>query len=176
MSQIQISRKTLAAILIATVLIAVLFSTLIAFFIVKQGPPGIQGLKGDKGEQGIQGTQGIPGIQGIQGIQGLKGDKGEQGIQGPPGNVAVFVSAGLTDLFTSVWLFTDHHNVVGYIINFGSTAAYNAQIKMTWNLGGGTYVYKTIFEGTMQGHQIIRIDINYDFEGQGVFSYTTEWN
>ena len=149
MSQIQISRKTLAAILIATVLIAVLFSTLIAFFIVKQGPPG---------------------------IQGLKGDKGEQGIQGPPGNVAVFVSAGLTDLFTSVWLFTDHHNVVGYIINFGSTAAYNAQIKMTWNLGGGTYVYKTIFEGTMQGHQIIRIDINYDFEGQGVFSYTTEWN
>ena len=164
------SKGTLVALLIVTVLVSVLFSTAISFLIIKQGPEGIQGPKGDKGEQGEQGRQGIQGPQGIQGIQGPPGP------QGPPGTVAVFVSAGLTDVFTSVWLFTDHHNVQGYVINFGDTQAYNVYVQMAWNLGGGSFVYKTYVIGTMEGHQITHIDVKYDFEGEGAFSYTVQWN
>ena len=120
----------------------------------------------------------IPGPQGIQGIQGVKGDKGDQGIQGiqgPAGNVAVYVSAGLVDYYSWIWLGADHHNVQGYIINFGSTTANNVQIKMTWNLGGGAYVYKTYYAGAMVGHQIAKLDVTYDFDNQGSFSYTVDW-
>jgi len=178
------TNKGISTIMFAVGLAFVLIVAIAAAYAFSAYIPGPQGNQGIQGIQGLQGEQGVKGDKGDQGIQGIQGDRGPQGIQGigvkgdkgDAGNVAVYVSAGITDHFSNVWLFTDHHNVQGYVINFGSTSASNVQIKMTWNLGGGTYVYKTYFAGTMQGHQIADIDVTYDFEGQGIFSYTVEWS
>ena len=177
MSTINGISKATFAIGLASVLCIAIFVAY-SFSVSIPGPQGIQGIQGVKGDKGDQGDQGLKGDQGIQGVQGLKGDQGIQGIQGiqgPAGNVAVYVSAGLVDYYSWIWLGADHHNVQGYIINFGSTTANNVQIKMTWNLGGGAYVYKTYYAGAMAGHQITKLDITYDFDNQGSFSYTVDW-
>ena len=168
---------------VVLVVIALMFAlgvnTLLVYVLVKQGPQGVQGVKGDLGVQGVQGEQGIQGVQGVQGergVQGAQGVQGPKGDKGDQGDMAIIVSAGVEDHFTSVWLFSDHHNIQGYMVNFGSLTANNVQLKMTWSLGNGQFVYHTLGFGNMAGHQIKPVDVTYDFEGNGAFSYTVAWN
>jgi len=154
-----------------------------------QGEQGIQGLTGDKGDTGATGPQGL------QGEQGPKGDKpahqwsgtslrfqnpdGSWGsyvdLKGDAGEVAVDVSALISVTFTDIWLGDDTHDVEGFIVNFGTGPAYDVKIDLTWNLGGGIYVYKTINVGTLSGHEIDEIDVTYYFEGTGTVSYEITW-
>jgi len=150
------NKKIIAGVIIAIVLSIAINSLIASFFL--------------KGSQGIQGTQGEQGVQGIQGA------RGEKGYNGTKGGIDPYVSAGLIDHFASNWLGTDHHTVQGYVINFGSTNANNVKISMTWSMGAGSYVYKTYNCYILTGHQISYIDVTYDFESQGVLSYTVTWD
>jgi len=113
----------------------------------------------------IQGPKGDPGPQGERGPQGLQGPKGEKG---DPGTVAVDVTAVVTWTWTDVWFGEDKQEVEGYAINFGTSSAYNVKIEITWNLGEGKYVYKTVYLGTMNGHEIRHISETYYFDGRPV--------
>jgi hypothetical protein len=140
-----------------------------------QGMQGIQGVKGDKGDQGTQGIQGPQGVQGIQGIQGVQGPRGLQGIQGIPGGVMPYVSGVLSDKYTDVWWpFTDHHTVSGYLINFGNDQCYNVVLTMNWTMADGT-VTQTYMMKNMLGHTVLAVALDYDFNGQGIFTYNISW-
>jgi len=153
-------------------------------WVTTQGIKGEKGVKGDTGDTGPQGLQGIQGEQGLTGAQGdtgalglrgLQGIQGEVGPEGPPGEVAVDVSTLITVTFTSVWLGDDRHDVDGFIVNFGTETAYDVEIDMTWDLGEGIFVYKTIYIGILWGHGIEEIDETYFFEGTGTISYEITW-
>lgn len=146
------------------------------------GPQGSEGIAGEMGPSGAQGEQGI---QGVQGPKGDKGDTGATGPQGPqglkgdkgdPGGVEADVSALIDVAFTSIWLGDDRHDVTGFVVNFGTEAAFNVNIKLTWYLGDGQYVYKTITIGIMLGHKIEDIDETYYFEDQGTWWYEITWD
>ena len=142
------------------------------------GPEGEQGLAGPAGPQGatgIQGPQGTIGVQGPQGPQGETGIQGPKGDKGDPGDVGVDVTALLTFTYTDIWLGDDQQDVQGFIINFGTASAYTVEINITYNMGEGAYVYKTITVGTLQGHEIREINVTYNFEGQGTATYTITW-
>ena len=74
------------------------------------------------------------------------------------------------------WFGTDRHHVYGPIVNWGDESAYDVRVQMTWNLGGGKYVYKTYYIEIMLKHQINYIDVAYRFDGSGSFSYYVEWS
>jgi hypothetical protein len=171
MSEHQQQRFFTVVLVLTVLLIALVLNTVIVYVLLKQGPQGVEGDQGSQGVQGVQGIQGVQGERGLQGAQGVKGDKGD-----PGDTAAIYVSAGVDDHFTSVWLMPDHHNVQGYMVNFGSSTANDVQLKMTWNLGNGQFVYHTLYTGNMVGHQIMPVDVTYDFEGQGAFSYTVWWS
>ena len=62
-----------------------------------QGEQGIQGLTGDTGPAGPTGPAGATGATGLQGVKGDKGDTGETGAtgpQGPAGNATRYVIEG----------------------------------------------------------------------------------
>lgn len=158
---IGISRKTFTIGLTVVLIASVLLSYIICSAVI----PVIQGPKGERGGLGPQGPQGVQGVQGPQGEQGVQGPKGDKG---DPGTVAVDVTAALAWKWTRVWLGDDKQEVDGYAINFGTTSAYNVKIELTWDLGEGKYVYKTIYLGTMPGHGIRGISETYYFEGQPV--------
>lgn len=160
-----ISRTTF----IVGLIIAILASSLISTVVSMQWAL-IQGPKGDKGDKGDQG------IQGLQGEQGPIGPQGEKGEKGDPGEVPVDVEALIIVTFTSVWLGDDRHDVEGFIINFGTETAYNVKIDLTWDLGEGKFVYKTINVGNVWGHYIGSISETYYFEEQGTYSYEITWD
>jgi hypothetical protein len=159
-------------------IVAIVASSLIASVVSMQFT---KGLKGDKGDIGATGTTGATGPQGIQGITGATGATGPTGPQGPKGDkgdsgtVTASVSAALLDAYTDNIISTDSHHVTGYIINFGSSAASAVQIDLTWNMGGGAFVYKTVYVGTMSGHSIQHVDVTYSFNGQGSLSNSISW-
>ena len=163
-----ISQRAFVAGLIAVLVVSVVLS----YGISSVALPVLKGEKGDPGPQGPQGEQGPSGLQGPQGETGLQGPKGDKG---DPGAVAVDVTALLTITYTSVWLGDDRHDVEGFAVNFGTTPAYNVKLDLTWDLGAGKFVYKTITIGTMQGHEIWDIDVTYYFEGTGPITYTITW-
>lgn len=170
--------KYLVITAIIVLLASVLLSYAISAYVIKEGPQGAQGPKGDTGATGPQGLQGIQGSQGIQGPKGDTGNTGPQGQQGEkgvPGGVTPAASAALMDAYTNNLISPDSHHVTGYVINFGSSEASTVQIDLTWNMGGGAFVYKTIYVGTMSGHSIQYIDYTYSFNGQGALSYTISW-
>jgi len=179
-----ISRTTFIVGLVIAILVSISISTLVTTQtdLAKgpkgdPGPQGLQGVAGPQGTQGPQGIQGPEGSQGSPGETGLQGPQGETGPQGPPGTeMAADVSALLTITFTSVSPGDDRHDVEGIIINFGTETAYNVTIDLTWDLGGGMYVYKTINVGNPWGHYIGEIGATYYFEGQGTVSYEITWD
>ena len=183
-TNIGISKGLLVGALIATLILSVAISYGISVTIGPQ--KGETGLHGEQGSLGPQGEQGPLGPQGPKGDKGDTGPQGSQGAQGPPGpegpegppgaGAAADVSALITVTFTSILLGDDRHEVEGFIVNFGTESAYNVGVKLTWNLGGGQYVYKTISIGTMWGHDIGEIDVTYYFEGAGTWSYVIEWD
>lgn len=155
-----ISRTTF----IVGLVIAILVSTSISTLVITQTDLA----KGPKGD---------PGPQGLQGLQGPKGDKGDQGEPGitiisAPADIRILI----TVTYTSVWLGEDRHDVEGFVINFGTETAYNVKIKLTWDLGEGMYVYKTIDIGNPWGHYVGPFKATYYFEGQGTFSYEITWD
>lgn len=170
-----ISRKAFAVGIIAVLLASLLLNYAISVTVIQTGPQGDEGDTGPQGEQGIQGPQGETGSQGLQGESGPQGIQGIPGPQGEPGDVAVDVSALVSVAFTSIWLGDDRHDVSGLIVNFGTETAYDVKIELTWDLGGGKYVYKTINIGSMVGHAIKSISATYYFEGQGTYSYEITW-
>ena len=168
---------------------AILISGVGTYAILKAtGVGGPQGPKGIAGEMGLSGAEGEQGIQGVQGPKGDKGDTGATGPQGPqglrglkgdkgdPGGVEADISALIHVAFTSILFGDDRHDVTGFLANFGTETATNVKIKMTWSLGGGRYVYKTITIGTMYGHEIEDLDQTYYFEGAGSWWYEITWD
>lgn len=183
-----VSTRTFAAGLVVAILVASLVSTVIATqWGIIQGPKGEKGDKGDRGPQGVQGEQGplgpkgdtgdtgLTGEQGLRGLQGLEGPEGPQGEKGDPGDVAVDISALITSTFTSVWLGDDEHEVEGFVVNFGTGVAFDVQVDLTWDLGEGKFVYKTIYVGMMLGHEIEEIKETYYFEEKGTYWYEITW-
>jgi len=154
-----ISRTTF----VAGLVIAILASSLISAVVSLQWA---KGPKGDKGDPGPTGEQGSIGPQGLQ---------GERGPPGPSGGVAADVKALIVVTYTYSYWGEDRHDVEGIIINFGTETAYNVKIKITWDLGGGKFVYKTIDVGTAWGHYIGNIKETIYFEGQGTYSYEITW-
>jgi len=140
-----------------------------------KGDQGLQGMQGEQGPIGPKGDEGDTGLTGTQGLRGLQGLEGPQGEKGDPGEVAVDVKALITVTFTDVWLGDDKHEVEGFVVNFGTGVAFDVQIDLTWDLGEGKFVYKTIYMGTMLGHKIQEIDITYYFEGTGTYSHEITW-
>lgn len=92
------------------------------------------------------------------------------------GMQAADMRAMLTDYFSSSFWGTDKHRVEGYILNFGEETAYNVQIHLTWDMGGGSYVFKTIAVGNPWGHYIGRVAQDFYFGGQGTLSYYVTWD
>jgi len=82
----------------------------------------------------------------------------------------------LKDQFTNMIFGTDKHRVEGYILNLGEETAYNVKIHLTWDLGGGTYVFKTIDVGNPWGRYIGMVSQEFRFEGQGTLSYHITWD
>jgi len=157
---------------IVGLVIAILVSTSISALVVTQTDLA----KGPQGETGPQGDTGSQGPQGDTGSQGPQGDTGPQGAEGPPGTVPADVKALITETFVSVWLAPDRHHIEGFIINFGTETAYNVKIELTWDLGGGMYVFQTIDAGNLWSHYVGNIGATYYFEGQGTFSYEITWD
>jgi len=143
-----ISRVAFAGGIALTLILSTLLSMIVSIYFVKTGPQGPQG------------------IQGTQGIQGPKGDKGD------PGGVTPDVTASLTATYTDIWGGTDYHDVKGYLINFGSSPAYNVKITITWHIiGGGEHTEPVDLIGTLNGHQIYEYSKRYYFEGS--YDYIT---
>lgn len=177
-SAVGISKTAFLVGLITVLLASLLLGYAISSMVIEVGPQGPKGDQGDPGlpgETGPGGPQGLQGLTGPQGPQGETGPEGPAGPEGPPGEVAVDVSALISVTFTSIWLGDDRHDVEGFIVNFGTDTAYNVEIDLTWDLGAGKYVYKTISIGTMFGHGIEEIDVTYYFEGTGTYSYEITW-
>jgi len=147
-----VSKSALAGGVVAAIIVSTFISATLSTYIL-----------------GPQGPQGTTGTQGIQGVQGPKGEKGD------PGGVQASVSALVKDSFTDVWFGTDTHHVTGFAVNFGTMGANNVKVLLTWNLGGGQYVYKTVDLYYMAGHEIEDIDQTYLFDGQGSLSWTVTW-
>jgi len=140
------------------------------------GPQGIAGNQGSPGPQGETGPQGPQGETGPQGARGPQGPQGERGPVGPSGGVTADAKALIIDTYTWIPVTDDKHRVEGFIINFGTENAYNVNVKFTWYLGDGKYVYKTIFIGTLFSHDIEKIDVTYWFEGSGTYYYDITWD
>ena len=147
-------------ILVAGLIGAIIISTIFSIVIITQTNLA-QGPQGETGPQGNTGPQ---------------GPQGETGPQGPSGTVPADVEALITETFVSVWPGTDRHQIEGFIINFGTETAYNAKIELTWDSGGGMFVFQTIEVGNVWGHYVGNIGETYYFEGQGAFSYEITWD
>lgn len=170
-----ISKTAFAIGIIAVLLASLLQNYAISSTVIQTEPQGDKGPQGSQGETGPQGPQGEQGLTGLQGETGPQGIQGPQGEKGDPGDVAVDVSALVSVAFNNVSLGDDEHVVSGFIVNFGTEIAWNVKIELTWNLGGGKYVYKTINTGSMVGHAIMSFGATYYFEGQGTYSYEITW-
>ena len=151
---------------------AIIISTLLSTVIIDQTDLA----KGPQGDTGPQGPQGETGPQGDTGPQGPQGETGPQGSEGPPGTLPADLKVLITETFVPVWPGDDRHDIEGFMINFGTETAYNVKIEMTWDLGGGMYVFKTIEAGNVWSHYVGNIGATYYFEGQGTFSYEITWD
>ncbi len=163
------SKGISGAILVAGLVGAIIISTLLSTVIIDQTDLA-------KGPQGDIGPQGETGPQGDTGPQGPQGETGPQGSEGPPGTLPADLKVLITETFVPVWPGDDRHDIEGFMINFGTETAYNVKIEMTWDLGGGMYVFKTIEAGNVWSHYVGNIGATYYFEGQGTFSYEITWD
>ena len=167
-ASVGISKKLFATGLIAAILLSIMINYGVSSIVIKQGP------RGPQGETGPQGPPGPEGPQGPQGEQGPQGPMGPRGPEGPPGGVEADLSAYLE----SDMMHIDSKTILtltGFMINFGSQAAYNVQIEFTFTIRGGDYRRTYDLTTPMWGHDIRRLWIQYSFDFY-FDSYSYSWD
>jgi len=95
MAQTYVSVK----VFLAALIMAILVSSLVAAVVSNQigvGPQGPEGPQGPQGEQGMMGFAGPPGAKGDKGDTGATGANGSQGPAGPQGATGATGATGIT--------------------------------------------------------------------------------